>query len=525
MCLYLAVGSWRIQWVRSFSRTIMSYDAALAIEPEGGTTPGGPETPASTLVGTTLDGAYRITGLIAEGGMSAVYQALQLRLNQRVAVKVMAHGLTSNPEALVRFRREAEVTSGLRHPNLVTVMDFGTSPGGEPYLVMEHLEGIDLDRRIEQVGRIPLPAVVHITKQVASALAAAHDQGIVHRDLKPANVFLVALPGEPDFVKILDFGISKVRAAGTQLTKASSIIGTPNYMSPEQATGMLDDIDHRTDQWSLACIVWEMLSGRPPFVSDDMSAVFYQIIHLDPPSLTSRAPALPAAVEAVLRRALSKKIADRYPSIRDFAGALESAASARPGQAVPAASVPDYSTAKMPPPPGTVWVERRRSHQERRRSDGALSAPFEVRATDRLEARPTSLLRRLKPMHVLPGLALAVSVAMLIPLRWNRPSNAATRPAAEASAIFAPAPTALPAPAATPVASPPAPAAAESSRESTLKKATSDETTALRRRAKARTLKAASPVDDSIDPFAPRTTKRPARPAKSDSDFIDPFGP
>jgi eukaryotic-like serine/threonine-protein kinase len=506
----------------------MSYDAALALESEGGTTTGAPERPTSALIGTTLDGAYRITGLIAEGGMSTVYQALQLRLNQWVAVKVMAHGLTSNPEALARFRREAEVTSRLRHPNLVTVTDFGTAPGGELFLVMEYLEGIDLDRRLRQIGSMPLAAAVHITKQVASALAAAHEQGIVHRDLKPANVFLVALPGEPDFVKILDFGISKVRAASTQLTKASSIIGTPNYMSPEQATGMLDDIDHRTDQWSLACIVWEILSGRPPFVSDDMSAVFYQIIHLDPPSLASRAPDLPPAVESVLRRGLSRKMADRYPSIRDFANALESAASARAVQAVPAASVPDFSTARMSPSAGAVWVERRRSREERRRSDGAgLSAPFDVRKPEnRAEAAPgASLLRRLKPIHVLPGLMLAVSVALLVPLRWNRPSNAAPQPAAGDFASAAPAKVVLPEVSASPSPSPPA-AAESTSRQSNPKKAGSDEPVVPRRRVtKNRAVKAASPVDDSIDPFAPSPTNRPSRQGKPDGDFVDPFGP
>jgi serine/threonine protein kinase len=332
----------------------MSNGAEQALESGGGATMNVPETEEAALKGTTLDGAYRITRLLAKGGMSAVYEAIQVRLNQRVAVKVMARELAVNPEALARFRREAEITSRLRHPHLVTVMDFGTAPAGQPYLVMEYLEGIDLDRRIRARGRLPLPAVVHITRQVASALAAAHDQGIVHRDLKPANVFLLELPGEPDFAKILDFGISKMKAASTQLTKGSAVIGTPNYMAPEQATGMLDDIDHRTDQWALACIAWEMLSGRTPFASDDMSAVFYQVIHLEPPPLGKRVPDLPAAVETVLRRALSKTVADRFPSIRDFANALASAACGQPDEATrtgigQARSGPD----------GAAWVERR----------------------------------------------------------------------------------------------------------------------------------------------------------------------
>jgi serine/threonine-protein kinase len=208
----------------------------------------------------------------------------------------------------------------------VNVIDFGTSEAGEPYLVMEYLEGEDLERRILRAGSVPLKSAVQIARQVASALAVVHTKGIVHRDLKPANVFLIQLPGEPDFVKVLDFGVSKIKAASTRLTDASAVIGTPEYMSPEQASGMGGDIDHRADQWALACIVWEMLAGRSPFSADNIDAVFYQLLHLSPPPLSKYAPDLPPAVEPVLLRALSKGAEDRYPSAREFARALEAAA-------------------------------------------------------------------------------------------------------------------------------------------------------------------------------------------------------
>ncbi len=285
-----------------------------------------PEPRMDSLVGSVLEGAYRITRLVGEGGMGAVYEAVQLRLNKRVAVKLMARDLAANREALARFHREAEITSHLGHPHLVTVVDFGQAESGEPYLVMEYLEGEDLDHRLRRVGRMPIEAAVHVTRQVASALGAAHDQGIVHRDLKPGNVFLLQIPGEPDFVKVLDFGISKVKAARTQLTSASAVMGTPNYMSPEQATGMIEEIDHRTDQWALACIAWEMLLGRGPFVADDVAALLYQIINLDPHPLAPRVPGLPPEVERVLRRALSKQSADRFSSIREFSRSFEAAA-------------------------------------------------------------------------------------------------------------------------------------------------------------------------------------------------------
>ena len=250
-----------------------------------------PETRMDALAGTVLEGAYRITRLLGEGAMGAVYEAVQLRLNKRVAIKLMARDLAANREALARFHREAEITSHLGHPHLVTVIDFGTAESGEPYLVMEYLSGEDLEHRVRRVGRLSIENAVHMTRQVASALEAAHGEGVVHRDLKPANVFLLQVPGEPDFVKVLDFGISKVKAAGTKLTQTSALMGTPQYMSPEQAAGMIDQIDHRTDQWALGCIVWEMLSGRCPFVADETATLLYQVINLDPQPLATRVPA------------------------------------------------------------------------------------------------------------------------------------------------------------------------------------------------------------------------------------------
>jgi len=294
------------------------------------------ETQWDARLGTVLEGAYHITRLIGEGGMGAVYEAVQLRLNKRVAIKLMARQLTANQDALARFRREAEITSRLGHPHLVNVIDFGASEAGEPYLVMEYLEGEDLDQRLGRRGSLPIDLAVHITKQTASALAAAHAQGVVHRDLKPANVFLLHVPGELDFVKVLDFGISKVKAAGTRLTNASIALGTPNYMSPEQAAGRTEEIDHEVDQWALACIAWEMLCGHTPFVADDVSALFFQVMNLQPQSILLRVPGLAPEAEQVLLRALSKSPKDRFPSIRDFAYAFETAAMGRPGDLTPA---------------------------------------------------------------------------------------------------------------------------------------------------------------------------------------------
>jgi serine/threonine-protein kinase len=284
------------------------------------------EAPPDHMVGIVLGGAYQLVGCIGQGGMGVVYEAHHLRLHNRVAVKLMNRTNASHQEALIRFRREALLASRLGHPHLVNVSDFGTSEDGQPYLVMEFLEGEDLDHRIQRAGPVPLHSAVHIARQTASAVAAVHAKGIVHRDLKPANIFLVHVPGEPDFVKVLDFGVSKIRAARTKVTDASKAVGTPEYMSPEQVLRAGDEVDHRTDQWALACIVWEMLAGRLPFTADDPDVLFYKLRNLPPPPLAKYVADLPPAVESVLLRALSKRPADRYPSIREFARGLESAA-------------------------------------------------------------------------------------------------------------------------------------------------------------------------------------------------------
>lgn len=286
--------------------------------------------------GKVLEGAYRLVRLVGEGGMGAVYEAVQLRLNKRVAIKLMSRSAASNTRSLMRFHREAEITSKLGHPHLVNVIDFGTAESGQPYLVMEFLEGEDLEQRLERTGTVPPETAVRIVVQAASALGAAHAQGVVHRDLKPANIFLLQVPGEPEFVKVLDFGISKIKTSDAmRLTGVQSAVGTPSYMSPEQATGRVDDTDHRADQWALACIAWQMLCGHPPFVADDVTALFYQITRVDPPSLAQEVPGLPVGVEDVLRRALSRSHTDRYPSIRDFARAFEAAFFGAPAELTP----------------------------------------------------------------------------------------------------------------------------------------------------------------------------------------------
>ncbi|MES1157970.1 MAG: serine/threonine-protein kinase, partial [Haliangium ochraceum] len=209
--------------------------------------------PQQLPAGTVLHDTYRILHPVAEGGCGAVYAAAHARLPGHFAVKVLHRGLIRNLEAMTRFRQEAEITSTLRHPHIVQVLDFNVTPDGFPYLVMELLEGQPLATVLAERGAMEPAAAVRIVEQMAQALYAAHAQGIVHRDLKPDNVMLLRSDGMPDFVKVLDFGISQA-SWRPRLTDNTHVAGTPQYMAPEQACGLRDEIGPWTDQFSLAAI-------------------------------------------------------------------------------------------------------------------------------------------------------------------------------------------------------------------------------------------------------------------------------
>jgi len=219
------------------------------------------------------------------------------------------------------------VTSELTHPNIVSVYGFGTTPAGQPYLVMELLDGEDLQTRLERVGPLPMETVVQIVNQVASALAEAHAAGVVHRDLKTDNVFLVHAPDDGVLAKVVDFGLSKVlKTSATKLTVARAVFGTPEFMAPEQAEGRQDAIDHRSDQWSLACLAWFAWTACLPFTGPDVNATLNQVISAVPIPPGPGAPRIPPEVDKVLRRALSRHRSQRFPTIRAFARAFEAAA-------------------------------------------------------------------------------------------------------------------------------------------------------------------------------------------------------
>ncbi len=277
---------------------------------------------AGLQVGALIDDSYRILSILGQGGMGCVYEAEHTRLPQRVAIKVVSGTYTE--DSLVRFRREAEISSSLGHPNIVKVYDFNTLPEGTPYMVMEYLEGEELSKAISQ-GPFSLERSVRIVRGIGSALSAVHDIGVVHRDLKPQNVFLRKLKAGSsagEHAMVLDFGVSKRIDAEQSLTVANAVVGTPRYMSPEQAKGENEDVSALSDQFALGVLAYEMLAGRPAFTRGDISEVIYRVCHVDPPKLASLGLSLPDYVSAAVERAMSKVSKDRFSSVAAFVSAF-----------------------------------------------------------------------------------------------------------------------------------------------------------------------------------------------------------
>src|SRR5688572_17756924 len=223
------------------------------------------------LIGTLVDGRYRIDAQIGEGGMGVVYRALHIALNKTLALKVLRGEMAKDAEVVQRFIQEAQAATSIGHENIIDINDFGRLPDGTVYFVMEYLNGLPLNDLIKRGGSIPVGQAVEIIRQIAGALGTAHQRGIIHRDMKPDNVYIVPRGETQNFVKVLDFGIAKVGGASNKLTRTGMVFGTPHYMSPEQAAGQ--SVDARTDIYALGVIMYEMFTGRVPFDADTFMAV------------------------------------------------------------------------------------------------------------------------------------------------------------------------------------------------------------------------------------------------------------
>jgi serine/threonine protein kinase len=276
-------------------------------------------------VGRTLARKYQVEALIGEGGMGKVYRARQVALDKLVVLKVLRHSLLNDERTVARFEREARAASRLNHPNSISVLDFGQAEEGALFIAMEFIPGQDLHTVLSREGPLPEPRLVRIISQVLSALSDAHGAGIIHRDLKPENIMVEQRRDEPDFVKVLDFGIAKFQDGGDEgpaLTEEGLVCGTPEYMSPEQARG--STLDHRSDLYAVGILLYQLLTGQLPFEAD--SAVGFATKHLTeepiPPSRRRPELRISAAMEGLIMRALAKDPNDRPADAERFKAEL-----------------------------------------------------------------------------------------------------------------------------------------------------------------------------------------------------------
>jgi eukaryotic-like serine/threonine-protein kinase len=301
-------------------------------------------------------GNYRAISLLGEGGMGAVYLAEHPGIGRRVAVKVLHKNYTRDESLLGRFLNEARAANAIRHPNIIEILDSGVLGDGTPFLVMELLEGDSLGARIRTVGALAISTALDFAYQTASALGAAHKKGIVHRDLKPDNLYLVADPNDPDRerIKVLDFGIAKLQqgasGADSVKTRTGTLMGTPIYMSPEQCRGT-KAVDHRSDMYSLGVIIYEMLVGHPPFVSEGFGELVNMHLNVMPTSTRNERPEVPEALDALVLKMLSKSPDGRFADMLELQAALKSAGG--PLFGVRGGSSPDLASR----PPGSLKTE------------------------------------------------------------------------------------------------------------------------------------------------------------------------
>ncbi|MDJ0765240.1 MAG: protein kinase [Myxococcota bacterium] len=279
------------------------------------------------FIGKVIQGRYRVLDQLGEGGMGVVYVAEHVEIEKKVALKILRDDFSKRPEVVERFRQEARSASKIGHPHIVDVTDFGQTESGGVFFVMEHLQGRGLSDLLRG-QTIPVVRAVPIVTQIARALQAAHKLGIVHRDLKPENIFLVERDGQEDFVKVLDFGIAKISdrdSDGQRLTKTGMIFGTPEYMSPEQASGK--PLDHRVDVYALGCIMFEMFVGTVPFDGDSFMAVLTQHMFEPIPIIEMVNPYtdVPQSVCRVVYKAMAKNKEDRYADMAELESDLNRA--------------------------------------------------------------------------------------------------------------------------------------------------------------------------------------------------------
>jgi len=276
--------------------------------------------------GQTIEGKYRIKGLIGEGGMGAVYEGENVRIQRRVAIKVLHPSFTQNEDVMARFQREAQAAGRIGNDHILEVLDLGSLPDGSHFMVLEFLDGEPLSKRIQGAGRMQPREVAPLARQMLKGLGAAHAAGIVHRDLKPDNIFILKeKAGQPDYVKIIDFGISKFQPLaggdGMRMTRTGAVMGTPYYMSPEQASGSRE-ADARSDLYTAGVILYECVTGHVPFDGETFNQLMFKIVLSEPPPLMETVPDLDPAFASIILKAMARDVSQRFQTADEFAKAI-----------------------------------------------------------------------------------------------------------------------------------------------------------------------------------------------------------
>lgn len=354
--------------------------------------------------GDLIDGKLRVARRIGRGGMGVVYEALQVHLGRRVAVKVITSHTSESEEARTRFVREARVQAQLPLEHIVQVLDIDTLPDGSLYTIMEYLEGRDLKRELTLRGPLPVAEATAYLVQACAGVSAAHAAGIVHRDLKPQNLFLTNLDGVRR-VKLLDFGIAKFIQGEQELTASSVLVGTPTHLAPEQIAG--GALDGRADIWALGIVLFELLTGTTPFRRETSLATLAAIANDEPPSLEQLRADVPADLAGIVRRCLEKRAADRFATAHELALALGPYA-AFDGIVTPSRRAPRGSSA---PPPG----EDSAAAEDELGLERLLAARSPALPAISAFARARADLLATEPMPVMPVTARQVTTP---PVRW-----------------------------------------------------------------------------------------------------------
>jgi serine/threonine-protein kinase len=423
---------------------ITSPGTSPGTDPPGGATSYLPPQ-IDPMLGQVLAGRYLIQRKLGEGGMGAVYLATHNVLEKQVALKVLHGEFARKPDLVERFMQEAKAASRIRHENVIDISDFGTTPDGLVFFAMELLTGHDLHEEIARArlaGQLlPWPRSKRIFLQICAALSAAHALGIIHRDLKPENIYLVDFLGEPDFVKLLDFGIAKlteVAEGDRKLTRTGMLFGTPEYMSPEQARG--DTVDHRVDVYAMGCILFQLVTGRVPFEAENFMGVLSLHLIQPPPTIPPEvfdSIGAPRALAQVIDRALAKDRNQRFATIDELSRAVRAASGDK-------LTGPVSTQGNVAAPASTATLGRVKTQWT-----GNLSVP----EVDAVEPPRKSRMALVVGAVLLVGGAAVVSAVLV--------SRGGPTPSADtANARPAPAPPVVqtPAPPPTPAATPPRPA-------------------------------------------------------------------